>query len=76
VKGATDVKAKKTSRKPANTKGRRSANAGEHEKPIALTLKIDGKTYERLTTLRAKQRRTHQDILKDALRQYLEKAGA
>ncbi len=43
-----------------------------YEKPVALTLKIDGKTYLRLSTLRAIQRRTHQDILQEALGRYLD----
>ena len=30
------------------------------EMPVALTLKVDGKTYVRPSTPRAKQRRTHQ----------------
>jgi hypothetical protein len=44
-------------------------------KPVALTLKIDEQTYLRLATLRAKQRRTHQDILLAALEEYLKRAG-
>ncbi len=46
------------------------------EKPVALTLKIDGKTYLRLSTLRAKQRTTAQDILAAALKAYLDQVGA
>jgi len=46
------------------------------EKPVALTLKVDGSTYVRLSTLRATQRRTNQDILQQALKEYLERAGA
>jgi hypothetical protein len=45
------------------------------EKPVALTLKLDGKTYIRLSTLRATQRRTHQDIMREAVEQYLDRAG-
>ena len=45
------------------------------EKPVALTLKLDGKTYVRLSTLRAKQRRTHQDIMREAVEQYLNRVG-
>ena len=45
------------------------------EKPVALTLKLDGKTYVRLSTLRATQRRTHQDIMREAVEQYLDRAG-
>jgi hypothetical protein len=46
------------------------------EKPVALTLKVDSELYLRLSTLRATQRRTNQDILEQALREYLTRAGA
>lgn len=46
------------------------------EKPIALTVKIDGDLYVRLATLRARERRTHQEILKTALEEYLQQVGA
>jgi hypothetical protein len=60
--------------KPENTKLRTSG--AKAEKPVALTLKIDTDTYVRLSTLRAKERKTAQDILADALRAYLDSAGA
>jgi Ribbon-helix-helix protein, copG family len=46
------------------------------EKPVALTLKVDSELYLRLNTLRATQRRTNQDILEQALKEYLTRAGA
>ena len=46
------------------------------EKPVALTLKVDSELYVRLSTLRATQRRTNQDILEQALKEYLTRAGA
>ena len=46
------------------------------EKPVALTLKVDSELYLRLSTLRATQRRTNQDILEQALKEYLSRAGA
>ena len=46
------------------------------EKPVALTLKVDSALYLRLSTLRATQRRTNQDILEQALKEYLTRAGA
>ena len=46
------------------------------EKPVALTLKVDSGLYLRLSTLRATQRRTNQDILEQALKEYLARAGA
>ena len=46
------------------------------EKPVALTLKVDSGLYLRLSTVRATQRRTNQDILEQALKEYLTRAGA
>jgi predicted transcriptional regulator len=43
---------------------------------VALTLKVDEKTYVRLRTLGAKQRRTNQDILDEALQEHLKRLGA
>jgi hypothetical protein len=54
---------------------KRDANAAQ-EKPVALTLKVDGGLYLRLSTLRATQRTTNQAILEQALREYLTRAGA
>lgn len=48
----------------------------KQEKPVALTLKVDSKTYLRLSMLRATQRRTHQDIMREAVEQYLDRVGA
>jgi hypothetical protein len=56
--------------------GTHRAGGGAGEKPIALTLKVDSVTYVRLSTLRATQRRTNQDILRQALEEYLDRAGA
>jgi len=68
---------KKTGRSSEKHKaGARHAGSGTGEKPVALTLKVDGVTYVRLSTLRATQRRTNQDILQQALKEYLERAGA
>jgi hypothetical protein len=52
------------------------AAAAVNEKPVALTLKIDSDTYMRLSVLRARERRTAQDILTEALQDYLDRAGA
>lgn len=54
----------------------RGASAKTAETPVALTVKVDGATYARLTNLRATQRRSHQDILRQALDEYLDRAGA
>ena len=48
----------------------------KQEKPVALTLKVDGKTYVRLCTLGATQRRTNQDMLREAVQQYLDRLKA
>jgi hypothetical protein len=67
-----------TTKKKA-TKGLKSkptSGAVQSEKPIALTLKIDGATYQRLSAMRAKQRKTAQDVLSEALMEHLDRAGA
>lgn len=46
------------------------------EKPVALTLKVDSKTFMRLSILRAKQRSTIQEILMEALSEHLDRVGA
>jgi hypothetical protein len=56
--------------------GRRGGGGAPLDKPVALTLKVDGGLYLRLSTLRATQRRTNQDILEQALRDYLTREGA
>jgi hypothetical protein len=56
--------------------GTKQTGGATQEKPVALTLKVDGSTYVRLSTLRATQRRTSQDILRQALEEYLDRAGA
>lgn len=43
--------------------------------PVALTVKVDDETYIRLCTLGATQRRTNQDILREALDDYLERVA-
>lgn len=43
-------------------------------KPVALTLKVDTGLYVRLSTFGATQRRTNQDILRQALMEYLDRA--
>lgn len=51
----------------------RKASTPNDTKPVALTLKVDAKTYVHLCTLGAKQRRTNQDILNEALQEYLKR---
>jgi hypothetical protein len=66
--------ATKKANKPEKAKLKTSV--AEVNKPVALTLKIDTETYVRLSTLRAKERKTAQDILTEALREYLDRTGA
>jgi hypothetical protein len=69
---------KKTStrRSQGQAAGARTAGDPTDEKPVALTLKVDHGTYVRLCTLGATERRTNQDILKEALQQYLDRTKA
>jgi hypothetical protein len=65
-----------SSHSPAKRRGDTRRGGGTaQEKPVALTLKVDSSTYVRLSTLRATQRRTNQDILQQALKEYLQRAG-
>jgi hypothetical protein len=48
--------------------------ASSESRPGALTVKVDDGTYVRLCTLKATQRRTSQEILHDALHEYLRRA--
>lgn len=57
-------------------RGAKRGGSTASEKPVALTLKVDSELYVRLSTLRATQRRTNQDILEQALKEYLTRAGA
>jgi hypothetical protein len=60
----------------AAAKKRLARSESKQEKPVALTLKVDGRTYVRLCTLGATQRRTNQDILREAVEQYLDRVRA
>jgi hypothetical protein len=68
----------KTARRGAGKRrvGSKRGGSTASEKPVALTLKVDSALYLRLSTLRATQRRTSQDILQQALEEYLERIGA
>lgn len=65
-----------TRRSPKQAAGARTAGNLTDEKPVALTLKVDHGTYVRLCTLGATERRTNQDILQQALQEYLDRQGA
>lgn len=55
-----------------------TSRVAAQERPVALTLKIDRTMYRRLVGLRAagEELRTHQDILRQALKEYLDRLGA
>jgi hypothetical protein len=69
-------KEKKVNRSTTRASDRDAGATSEH-KPVALTLKIDREMYQRLLQLRAfgEKLRTHQDILRQALQEYLDRAG-
>lgn len=67
---------KKPVRSPGSVRPRSAvAKVVTHTKPVALTLKLDGETYVRLRTLGAMQRRTNQDIMREAVEHYLDRVG-
>jgi len=56
----------------------RAANpkAASSERPVALTVKVAHGVYVRLCTLAATRRQTNQDVLNEAVKQYLDREGA
>jgi predicted transcriptional regulator len=58
------------------SRAKRKAEKPTGQKLIAMTVKIENDVYVRLSTLRAKERKTAQEILTDALQKYLDRAGA
>ena len=57
-------------KKPLSRKKRKTETAVE-EKLVALTVKIDHEMYVRLSLLRARERKTAQEILTEALKHTL-----
>jgi len=72
---ATLKKKTPTRRSHRQAAGARTAGDARDEKLVALTLKVDHGTYIRLCTLGATERRTNQDILEQALEEYLDRSG-
>jgi hypothetical protein len=66
----------KTGRRSGAAKAKTAPSSTEDEKPVALTVKVNSETYVRLCTLGATKRRTNQDILREALEEYLDRVGA
>ena len=74
VKGHRTRMATRRTTRPTPARSRRtSASVPAETKPVALTVKLDSKTYVRLCTLGATQRRTNQDLLKEAVHEYLDR---
>jgi hypothetical protein len=65
---------KKSEHSSVSSRPRASApKTAPNEKPVALTVKVAHEAYVRLCTLAATRRRTNQDILNEAVQQYLER---
>ena len=67
---------KKSGQRAAPSRARSVDKPTPESKPVALTVKVTQEVYVRLCTLGATQRRTNQDILQEALQQYLDQVGA
>ena len=61
---------------PAKPKRSRPTSTATDSKRVALTLKVDEKTYVRLCTLSARLRKFNQVILNEALQEHLKRLGA
>jgi predicted transcriptional regulator len=46
------------------------------DSPAAMTLRLDADTFMRLSILRAKTRRSAQELMFEALQEYLKRQGA
>jgi len=70
---ANKTASRKASQRPPTAKrgGKRA-----QEKIWALTVKVDDGLYDRLLRFGAARRRTNQDVLEQALKEYLNRAGA
>ncbi|MGB8060695.1 MAG: hypothetical protein WCF26_02215 [Candidatus Sulfotelmatobacter sp.] len=68
----------KTASRSADKGSSRAKRGGNTtpNKPVAQTVKIDGELFIRLSTFRARERKTSQEILQQALMEYLDRAGA
>jgi hypothetical protein len=66
----------KTASRSAGKRRSVKRGGGTEEERVALTLKVGDKLFVRLSTFRAKARKTSQEILQQALLEYLDRAGA
>lgn len=60
--------------RPASKKRVVSAAQSKPDNRVALTVKVDHGVYVRLCTLAATGRKTNQDVLLEAVEQYLDRA--
>jgi hypothetical protein len=67
---------KTASRVAGKNRGAKRSGGNAREERVALTLKVDQKMFERLSAFRAKERKRSQEILHQALLEYLDRAGA
>jgi hypothetical protein len=68
---------KKSGYSSASSRPRASTpKVAPNEKPVALTVKVTHRVYVRLCTLAATRRQTNQDVLNEAVQQYLDREGA
>ena len=67
---------KKSGHSPGSSQPRADTPKAASTEKVALTVKVDSKTYVRLCTLGATKRRTNQDILNEAVQQYLDRERA
>ncbi len=67
---------KSGAKRPASKNRVVTAGAPKPEDRVALTVKVDHELYVRLCTLAATGRRTNQDVLLEAVEQYLDRAKA
>jgi hypothetical protein len=64
------------SRVVGKNRGAKRSGGNAKDERVALTLKVDQRLFERLSTFRAKERKKSQEILHQALLEYLDRAGA
>lgn len=66
---------KSATRSVRASRGAKRGGGNAEKERIALTVKVDGELYVRLNTFRARKRKTSQEVLEEALKEYLARAG-
>jgi hypothetical protein len=64
---------KNSGQRPTPSRPRSVGKPTVESKPVALTVKVAHEVYVRLCTLAATRRQTNQDILNEAVQQYLDR---